>query len=127
MRGFLHGAGWGWRRLTAGTLIYALLMQGLLIEVGAVRLAAVKAGWAGFEVCSRDGGRTPGDAPERPAADCHHCMLCPAGSTYIPGVSTSASGFRAIAFATVLWPFTPWRFPADTVDANSRPRGPPVA
>jgi hypothetical protein len=129
MHGFVEGSGRIWRRLTAGVLICALLLQGVAFVLEGARLAAAAAGtadWASFELCRHDGGAVPDGTPESPAAD-SHCIFCLAGATYVLGGSASTPKFRTIAFAVVPWPFVVWRLPADTVDASARPRGPPTA
>jgi hypothetical protein len=121
--------GWGgWRRLTAGILVLALVVQGIAFTLAGARLAvdaASAADLAGFELCRHDGGAAPG-APESPAAD-SHCVFCLAGATYVLGAAAATPEFRTIAFALVPWPFVVWRLPAATVDASARPRGPPPA
>jgi len=120
-----------WRRLTAGILICALLLQGVAFTFAGSRLAGEAAGaagaadWAGFELCRHNAGAAPGGAPATPATD-SHCIFCLAGATLL-GAPASAPECRTIAIAITPWPFAAWRLPADTVDASTRARGPPPA
>ena len=59
-----------WRRLTAGVLICAVLLQGMAFALDGARFAAAAVGtadWASFELCRHDGGAAPDGAPESPA------------------------------------------------------------
>jgi hypothetical protein len=119
------------RRLAACVLIFALLLQGVTLAVGAARLSASAAGdtaWAGFELCHHDGGNTalPGSPPEEPAAGVH-CVFCLAAAGYVLVPPDYAPEFRPVIVAIVAGPFEIWRLPVTTVDASARPRGPPLA
>ena len=75
-----------WRRLTAGLLVAALLLQGLGFAFASAALAAGHADstdWAGFELCRHDQATPdqPG-APDQPAADAH-CVFCVAGPGFV--------------------------------------------
>jgi hypothetical protein len=116
----------GWRRLSAGILVFALVLQGIAFSWAGARLAADAAGataLAGFELCRHDGA-VPDGAPQAPAADIH-CVFCLAGASYVLSSPAATPEFRTVAFAMVPWRFTVWRLPAATVDASARPRGPP--
>ncbi len=119
-----------WRRLTACTLVCALVLQGIAFTFAGARLAAGAAGaadWAGagFELCRHNAGAAPDGVPATPAADTH-CIFCLAGATVL-GAPATAPECHIIAIAIAPWRFAAWRLPADTVDASTRARGPPPA
>jgi hypothetical protein len=93
------------------------------------RLAAAAAGdidREAFALCLHDasGSDPSGGAPKLPVTE-QHCIFCLAGASYVLGTLASPPAFHAIAFAMVSWPFVAWRLPAATVNASTRPRGPP--
>jgi hypothetical protein len=117
--------------LAACVLVFALLVQSTALTLAGAEFAAGATGQTdgtGFELCHHDGGNStvPSGGPEAPA-DSGHCIFCLIGATDVPGVPVSAPKVQTIVIALVSWPFTAWRLPADTVDANTRPRGPPRA
>jgi hypothetical protein len=131
MVGRLHGLGRVGRQLAAALLTFALLLQGIAFAFASERQAATAGSdidRAGFELCLHNtaGSDQAGGAPELPATD-QHCIFCLAGATYVLGTLASAPAFHTIAFVMVPWPFVAQRLTALTVDANTRPRGPPLA
>jgi hypothetical protein len=118
----------GWRRLTACVLVFALILQGIAFTVMADAPGLDPSGinnLAGFELCSHNAA-TPPSTPTSPAADTH-CTLCLAGASYVLDTATAALDFHTVEMTVVSWLPVAWRLPATTVDANSRPRGPPSA
>lgn len=115
-----------WRRLTAGTLILALVLQGIAFTLAGARVAAADPTdtAAGFFLCRHDGGLGGGGAPESPAAD-SHCIFCLTGATYLDAPAVS-SACHTITFGVLSWSLSAWRLPATTVNASARPRGPPL-
>ncbi len=127
--GLATGTARGWRRVIAGVLIHALVLQGIAFALAGASRAVNAAGggdFTAYELCRHDGG-TPasrGDSPETPAADTH-CIFCLAGAHQALDVPVCAPEYHAIAIPVAPWPFAVWRLPTATVDASARPRGPP--
>jgi hypothetical protein len=122
--------GWRrWRRSTACLLVAALLMQGLGFAFASAALAAGRVDstdWAGFELCRHD--RTNPDqpgAPDQPAVDAH-CAFCVAGPGFVLEPPALSVLFLPVEIEIAPWPMTVWRLAPVTVDASSRPRGPPA-
>jgi hypothetical protein len=115
------------RQLAAVALIYALLLQGFAFALDSARFAAAAGGadGAGFELCHHDDDTDGSRGPEKQPASDRHCIFCLAGVTYLAGASGPAPVVRLLSFAVVPWPFVAWRLSATTVDASTRPRGPP--
>lgn len=119
-----------WRRLTACLLVSALLLQGLGFALASAAFAAGRVDspdWAGFELC-RHGQANPDQpgAPDHATVDAH-CIFCVAGPGFVlepPAVSTF---FNPVAIEIAPWPIMAWRLAPATVDASTRPRGPPAA
>jgi hypothetical protein len=127
---FRIGQGWHRRRLAACLLIFALFLHGMAFAVAGVRLAPDAAGGAdrtGFELCRHDNAAPalPG-APEGQADDTH-CVFCVAGSSFVLTPSAVSTVFCPAEISNAPWPLVAWRLAPATVDADSRPRGPPAA
>ncbi|MBV9971296.1 MAG: hypothetical protein JO228_15040 [Xanthobacteraceae bacterium] len=127
----MHGRaqGWvGWRRLTAGLLVFALFMHGVAFAMASSRLNVEPTGapdWAGFELCRHDAGAP--NQPDQPAADTH-CVFCVAGSGFVLEPPLAAfTPFHPVEIALAPWPMMAWRLAPATVDPSARPRGPPTA
>jgi hypothetical protein len=115
-----------WRRITACALIYALVLQGMAVALaGASRFDAADSG-IGVELCHHDGGTSDLPSPTPDHSDDICCIVCLAGATYIPATLAFAPVFYRVVFAAVRWPVPVSQLPSRTVDANTRPRGPPV-
>jgi hypothetical protein len=117
-----------WRRIFAGVLVYALVLQGFLFAGGVAppALAADGAALAGFALCTHDGaGRA---APVAPAQDpaCTHCMFCIVGAVYLTDAPPSALQSRKIVITDVAWPLAAPRLSAFHVNESAWPRGPPT-
>jgi hypothetical protein len=121
------------RQFTAVALVIALTLQGMAVAAASGHVAAKAAdadpNWPGVEIClhnsaaEADGNAaTPGGAPEHPGA---HCVFCLAGSAYALEALLPNADFHVIINVIAPWPFTAWRLPVLTVNASSRPRGPP--
>ncbi len=123
------GPGRGWRRVTAGALIYALVLQGMAFALIGARMAAAavtEGALAAYELChdvAADPG-SPAQVPNAPAGDTH-CVFCLVGANLVLDAPATSAEFRAVAVPMAPWPFVVWRLPADTVWASARPRGPP--
>jgi hypothetical protein len=123
-----------WRRLTACLLICALFLHGIAFAMSGVmtgaRLAADAAAateWAGFELCRHDGA-APGQpgAPDGQAGDTH-CVFCVAGPGFVLAPPAVSTAFCPVEISVASWPLIAWRLAPATVDAGTRPRGPPLA
>jgi hypothetical protein len=123
--------GWQrWRRLTACLLIYALFLHGMAFGLAGARLSADAAGgadWASLELCRHDnsGPALPGD-PDGQAGDTH-CVFCVAGPGFVMAPPAVSTVFCPVEISIAPWPLMAWRLAPATVDAGSRPRGPPSA
>jgi hypothetical protein len=125
---------WTWRRLTACLLIYALFMHGVAFAMSSAmagpRLAAdtVDAStFAGFELCRHNSA-----SPDQPAAPDEqggdtHCVFCLAGPGFVLEPPLASANFVPVVISIAHWPVVAWRLAPVTVDASSRPRGPPTA
>jgi hypothetical protein len=125
----------GGRQLVAALLIFSLMLQSMALAVAAGRLAAdtaaaVDPSWPGFEICHHDGAgddghaAVPGGAPVPSAT---HCLFCLAAATHALEAPLPGIEFHIVILTLVAWTLPLWRLPAVTVDASSRPRGPPSA
>jgi hypothetical protein len=116
------------RQVTACALIYALVLQGIIVALAGAGFAetADSRGIANYEICHHDGGvpDAPSQAPDQSDNSC--CILCLAGANYTLADVDLTIDFRPVEFAAVRWPATTLPLPAHTVDANTRPRGPPA-
>ena len=118
-----------WRQVTACILIYALVFQGMALVLAGASLAGAEANAAGFklELCHHDRDTSnPQDQTPDPA-DSGCCIICLAGTSYVLANFGLASDFHPIVFVEVRWPSAMSPLPSRTVDANTRPRGPPTA
>lgn len=119
-----------WRRLTACLLIYALFLHGMAFAMAGARLAADAAGgadWAGLELCRHDNSAPPlPGAPDGQAGDTH-CVFCIAGPGSILESPAVSAVFCPVEISIAPWPLMAWRLAPTTVDASTRPRGPPAA
>jgi hypothetical protein len=126
-----NAQGWQrWRRVTACLLIYALFLHGMAFAMAGAQLSANAAGGAdraGFELCRHDNAAPAlPDGPDGQAGDTH-CVFCVAGPGFVleqPAVSTI---FCPVKISIAPWPLMAWRLAPATVDASTRPRGPPSA
>jgi hypothetical protein len=116
------------RQVTAWALIYALVLQGMIVALAGAGFAATAGslGDTSYEICHHDGGApdTPSQGPDQSDNSC--CILCLAGASYTLADVDLTIDFRPVEFAPVRWPATTLPLPAHTVDANTRPRGPPA-
>ena len=114
-----------WRQVVAGVLMYALVVQGMAFALTNARLNETIAdnNWV---VCHHDGGASelPGNAPESPSRRAH-CIFCLAGAAFVLSGPAPRSDIRVVSIAAAAWPLLVWQLPAHTVDAATRPRGPP--
>jgi hypothetical protein len=123
--------GWQrWRRVTACLLVYALFLHGMAFAMAGARLSTDAAGgadWASFELCRHDNAAPalPGD-PEGQAGDTH-CVFCVAGPGFVLAPPAASTVFCPVEISFAPWPLMAWRLAPATVDASSRPRGPPPA
>jgi hypothetical protein len=120
----------GWRQITAGVLIFALVLQGLAFALAAngreIGPSADLASFAGFELCSHNAGAAPPAAPENQPAGAH-CVFCLAAVSHALDAAPPALDFHAVVITVVSWLPAVWRLPTTTVDLSARPRGPPSA
>jgi hypothetical protein len=119
-----------WRRLAACVLVFALVLQSLAFNLAIAHRAAdetISADLTGFELCRHDPATPvqPGD-PGSPAAD-SHCVFCVAGPGFVLEPPTVSTVFCPVEISTTPWPLVAWRLAPVTVDASTRPRGPPAA
>ncbi len=118
-----------WRRVFAGVLVYALVLQGFLFAGGIAPPATAVDGapLAGFALCTHDGAGPA--APVAPAQDpaCTHCIFCVAGAVYLTGAPPSVLQSRKIVLTNVVWPLAAPRLSSFHVNESAWPRGPPSA
>jgi hypothetical protein len=116
-----------WRRVTAGALICALVLQGMALVLAVTRFAGAETNVAGFksEICHHDGDTSNSQNQTPDPADNGCCIICLAGTSYVLAAFNLASNFHPIMFVAVRWPAATPPLPSRTVDANTRPRGPP--
>jgi hypothetical protein len=126
MHGRAQGLLW-WRRLTTCLLVYALFMHGLAFAMAGARFNLDPANAAGFELCRHDAGTPTQPAPDQPATDTH-CVFCVAGPGFVLEPPLAAfTQFHPVEISLAPWPVVAWRPAPATVDASTRPRGPPTA
>jgi hypothetical protein len=116
------------RQATACILIYVLLLQAMALALAGTRLVGAGDNASGitFELCHHDGdaSNSPSQTPDPADQSC--CIICLAGTSYVLVALDLTPSFHPITFAAVSWPLLVSRLPTRTVDANSRPRGPPL-
>jgi hypothetical protein len=115
-----------WRRITACVLIYVLVLQGMAVALAGVTHFDAADSGIGVELCHHDGGTS--DLPSQTPGpfDDICCIVCLAGVSYMPATLAFALVFYPIVFAAARWPLPVSQLPSRTVDANTRPRGPPL-
>ncbi len=124
----------GWRRVFAGVLIYAFVLQSFIFALDITRPAfaaadgANGATWAGFELCSHGGaGATVPGAPAQGPIGRIHCLFCIAGAVYVNSAPPCAAQYSNIVVTNVAWPLAAPRLVALRVKQSAWPRGPPGA
>lgn len=120
-----------WRRVIAGVLAYALALQGFVFALDLERPAigaANSATFAGFELCSHNGGSAtlPGAPSQAPVGELH-CLFCIAGAVYVNCAPPSAPIWNKIVLINAVWTSTTPRLIALFVNESAWPRGPPAA
>lgn len=123
-----------WRCIFAGILVCALVLQGFTFAVDILQTALGGAGgaqdtaWAGFELCTHNGGASafPQTPAQAPAGD-SHCLFCIAGAVYVNCASPGAPQYSKIELTSAVWPLTAPRLAAFFVNESAWPRGPPAA
>ena len=118
-----------WRQVIAGVLIYALALQGIALVLATTSHVGGENDVAGFkaEICHHDGDTSNSQNQTPDPADNGCCIICLAGTSYVLAAFGLASDFHPIVFVAVRWPAAMSPLPSRTVDANTRPRGPPAA
>jgi hypothetical protein len=120
----LHSCG---RRVVAGALIYALLLQGLVFSAEFAQAAAGDPTVAGFELCSHTGGAASADQPAQPPAGGTHCPFCVAGAISLNAPPPCAPHYHNVEFSAAAWHSTAPRLIALFINESAWPRGPPSA
>jgi hypothetical protein len=123
-----------WRRIVAAPLLFALVVQALVLPLAnaaAARAIAQDLNWPGFELCQHEPDNAPASSGGSPASDfdCStHCVLyLSAGAHTLAAPELSVTLLSVVAVAKVRWSLTEWHFPTwSTRDPNARPRGPPL-
>jgi hypothetical protein len=123
-----------WRRIFAGVLVCALVLQGFTFAVDILQTALHDAGgardtdWASFELCTHNGGASasPVTPAQAPVGD-SHCPFCLAGTVYVNCAPLGAPQYSKIELTSAVWPLTAPRLAAFFVNENAWPRGPPAA
>jgi hypothetical protein len=115
-----------WRGVTACVLIYVLILQGMALALASASRLGAPDSTLGVEVCHHDGGTSGAPSQTPSPSDDICCIVCLAGASYVSVTVAFALVFHPIVFAAVHWPVPVSQLPARTVDANTRPRGPPV-
>jgi hypothetical protein len=119
----LHGLG---RRIVAGALVYALVLQGFVFAAEIAQAANAAAGAAGFELCTHSGGATLPQTPVSPGDN--HCPFCLAGlAVYLDAAPAAGQHAVVFAFAGAPWPPAAANPIAFFVNESAWPRGPPSA
>jgi hypothetical protein len=118
-----------WRQVTAYALIYALVLQGMIVALAGASFVgtADNRGISSYEICHHDGATpdAPSQAPDQSDNSC--CIVCLAGASYVVADVDVLIDLHPIEFAAVRWPTTTLPSLTRIVDANARPRGPPAA
>jgi hypothetical protein len=127
--------GWGpqrfWRRLVSAAVIYALVMQPLLLGVVGTQLANASAleGFSLSQLClhNTDGSPiAPADQPKHPAHD--HCSLCFAGAFHLlDGPLPATVSSVGPEFSKVRQSAHRLRLSSFSRYSVARPRGPPLS
>src|SRR5215831_544910 len=117
-----------WRRLVGTALVYALIMQPLVLAITAAQLASASAIDPLSQLCEHatDGTPLSPTGPHKPPAD-DHCAFCFAGSIHllgaprpvVPCVSLEVGKERQSAHPLSLSSFSRYSI--------ARPRGPPFS
>jgi len=119
-----------WRRVFAGALVYALVLQGFFFAVagGAPAIGtADNAPWAGFPLCSHSGSAAPEAPAQNPVGDGLCLFCCIAGAVCVNCAPPGALPYSKVEFTSVVWPLVAPRLVALVVNARAWPRGPPAA
>lgn len=127
MMKFLHGRG---RRIVAGALVYALVLQGVVFAAEIVQAASGAApGAAGFELCTHAGGDAVlPDTPAQAPLGANHCPFCLAGlALYVNSTPPCAAHDGRPSFSIAAWPPMAPQLVALIINESARPRGPPSA
>lgn len=123
-----------WRRIVGATLIFALVLQGLLLgSINGALAAGVAKDRPAFELCRHEAAISPAPASGLPLyddSDCsRYCSFCLAAGNHIvaaPDVAVTFLSF-VVGATTIWWSLSEWHFPLRTTsDPNFRPRGPPL-
>jgi hypothetical protein len=121
----------GGRQFAALVLIIALMLQSVALAIATGRLVNNFASdpWSAFENC-HSGPASDSADPAAPGGEGErfgvHCILCLAGTAPALQAPLSHTAFQVLVLTIVPWTITAWRLAARTVDANVRPRGPPL-
>ena len=118
------------RRVIAGVLAYALALQGIIFTLDIGRAAAAAAdgtAFAGFALCTHNGGVTVPGAPAQAPAGAVHCPFCFAGAVYVNCVPPDAPQYSKVILINVVWPLDAPRLISFRVNESAWPRGPPAA
>jgi len=119
-----------WRRVFAGLLVYALVLQGFFFAVADGQPAigaADNAALTGFPLCSHDGSAAPAAPSQHPAGDNLCLFCCIASAACVNCAPLGAPQFSQVEFTSVVWPLMAPRLVALVVNAKAWPRGPPAA
>jgi len=127
MAKFAHS---GWRRVLAGVLAYALVLQGFIVafDIGRPASAAPNGvAWAGFELCSHNADSAlPGVPAQGPIGNIH-CVFCVAGAVFLNCLPPSTPQYSKATFTDAVWHLTTPRLATLVVTESAWPRGPPTA
>jgi hypothetical protein len=115
-----------WRQMTACALIYVLVLQSMALGLASASRFGAADSALGVEVCHHEGGTSGAPSQTPGPSDDICCIVCLAGASYVSVTVAFALVFHRIVFAAVHWPVPVSQLPSRTVDANTRPRGPPV-
>jgi hypothetical protein len=115
-----------WRQITASALIYVLVLQGMALALASVSRFDALDSAVGVELCHHNAGTSDAPSQTPGPSDDICCIVCLASASYVSVTVAFALVFHPIVFAAVRWPVPVSQLPSRTVDANTRPRGPPV-
>jgi hypothetical protein len=121
-----------WRQLTSCIVIYALVLQNLLVGITGLRLALADRtndGLPAFELCLHNADGSVPDPNDKPDIDaCVHCKYCVLAAVQFLATPDSSRVLSVPVADTdeVFWLIADWRDEISAEYPSQRPRGPPL-
>lgn len=126
----VHGTRSGglWRRLVSLTVIYAFVLQSIVVGMGAFPAAAAPDGIAGFEICqhSVDAADTGTGTPAQHPLDQTHCKFCLSVAHALAPVLRPLPRLAFEVTIALSLPTQDSDLPTPPELSNEQPRGPPT-